>query len=237
MAETSVEVLRDELYGLPLDEFTAARNAAAAALRKEGRRPEADELKALPKPNAAAWALNQLSRRNERLLTAFLKAAAALRDAQFAGRGDLKAATAKQRAALNELLGEAEAELGPSASKENVARVRQSLEAAAVDDDAAAALRSGRLAKELEPAGFGSLLAHAPAAPAGRSAAPAKPKPDAAAIARARRAVERAQQRLERAKRERDRIRESLAAAEEAVSEAAAEAERTATALKEAERA
>jgi hypothetical protein len=236
MADSSAEDLADQLYGRALDEFTAARNEAAATLRTQGRREEAEQVKALPKPNAAAWALNQLARKNAKELAGFLKAATALRDAQFGGRGDLKAATARQRAALSELLGAAEAVLGESASRENLARIRQSLEAAAVDEQAAAQLQEGRLARELEPAGFGSLVAHAPARPAGRAAATARAKPSSAALSTARRAAERAQQRLERAQSERDRIREALAAAEEAVTEATAEAGRTAATLAKAER-
>lgn len=232
MAEGSVEDLVDQLYGLPPDEFTAARNEAAATLRKEGRREEAERVKALAKPNAAAWALNRLAREDAKELAGFLKAAAALRDAQFGGRGDLKAATAKQRAALNDLLGAAEAMLGESASRESLARIRQSLEAAAVDEEAAARLTEGRLVRELEPAGFGTLVAHAPARPAARP----KAKPSSAALGNARRSAERAQQRLERAQGERDRIRDALAAAEEAVTEATAEAERAAAALAELER-
>jgi hypothetical protein len=236
MADSSAEDLADQLYGRPLDEFTAARNEAAATLRKQGRREEADQVKALAKPSAAAWALNQLARENAKELAGFLKAATALRDAQFGGRGDLKAATARQRAALSELLGAAETVLGESASRENLARIRQSLEAAAVDEQAAARLREGRLVKELEPAGFGSLVASAPARPAGRAAPPRKAKPSRAALDTARRAAERAQQRLERAQRERDRMREALGAAEEAVTEATADAERTAAAFAKIER-
>src|SRR5438105_12346896 len=127
MAESSVDNLAHQLYGLSPDEFRASRNEAAAALRKEGRREEAEQVKALGKPNAAAWALNRVARENARELAAFVKAAAALRDAQFGGRGDLKAATAKQRAALGALLAAAEAVLGESASRENLGRIRQSL--------------------------------------------------------------------------------------------------------------
>lgn len=39
----------DELYGLPLAGFTAARNELAARLRKEGYRAEAEAVKALAK--------------------------------------------------------------------------------------------------------------------------------------------------------------------------------------------
>jgi len=232
VADSSVEDLADQLYGRAPEDFTAARNEAAATLRKQGRREEAAQVKALAKPNAAAWALNRLARENGKELAGFLKAAAALRDAQFGGRGDLKAATAKQRAALGDLLGAAEIALGESASRENLARVRQSLEAAAVDDQAAARLEEGRLVRELEPAGFGTLVAQAPARPTARP----KAKPSSAALSTARRTAERARERLERAQSERDRIRESLAAAEEAVAEAAAEAERAAGALAKLER-
>jgi hypothetical protein len=52
----------DDLYALPPGEFTRARDERAKGLRKEGRRDEADEVKALRKPTVAAWALNQLAR-------------------------------------------------------------------------------------------------------------------------------------------------------------------------------
>ena len=65
--------------------------------------------------------------------------------------------------------------------------MRQTLLAAAVDDDAARQLLEARLEQELEPRGFGTLLAHAPSTPAGgagadgtqaKTAAPKPQKPD-----------------------------------------------------------
>jgi len=53
--------------------------------------------------------------------------------------------------------------------------VRASLQAAAVDDEVARDLLAARLVREPEPAGFGTLLAHAEAATAS-SAAKAKPR-------------------------------------------------------------
>ena len=47
----------DELYGLPLDEFTAARDALAKRLRGEKRREDADAVKALKRPSVAAGAI------------------------------------------------------------------------------------------------------------------------------------------------------------------------------------
>ena len=154
----ATDEIADRLYALPIEEFTSARNDAAAELRKEGRRDEADEVKALRKPTAAAAAANRLVREHRDQIEAYLAAAAALRDAQFAGKGDVAAATRLERKTLERLLRLASGE------------VRQTLQAAAVDDAAAEELRRGRLERELEPRGFGTLLSHA-------KPAPAKPKP------------------------------------------------------------
>ncbi len=133
-----------DLYSLPLDEFTKARNA----LTKE--RPEA---KALRKPSAAAYAVNQLARRHAHELEAFLDAAAKLREAQLGG-GDVHGATREQRQALQRLLQLA----GEYTTSTQTQNVRQTLQAAAVDEQAATAVRAGRLERELEPGGFGSLV-------------------------------------------------------------------------------
>ena len=80
-----VDEAAELLYGLPLDEFTAARNAAAKELRDRGLGAESDEVKALAKPSVAAWAVNQLTRRRHADLDEFLEAAAAAREAQLGG--------------------------------------------------------------------------------------------------------------------------------------------------------
>src|SRR5579859_4354204 len=152
-----VDEAAERLYGLPLDEFTAARNGAAKELRDRGLRAEADEVKALPKPSAAAWAVNQLTRRRHADLDEFLEAAATARDAQLGGGPDAREAVKALRTTLNRLVQAAREELGSKTSEAVVTGIRQSLEAAAVDDEAAEDIRRGRLAKELEPAGFGTL--------------------------------------------------------------------------------
>jgi hypothetical protein len=77
----------EDLYGLPLDQFTAARNALAKELRDP-------EIKKLRKPSASAWAVNQVVREQRGEAARFLDAAARAR----AGAGDgLRAATAKLR--------------------------------------------------------------------------------------------------------------------------------------------
>ena len=54
MADLDDEV--DTLYGLPLDEFVAERDALSKRLRADKRREDANAVKALRKPSVAAWA-------------------------------------------------------------------------------------------------------------------------------------------------------------------------------------
>jgi hypothetical protein len=181
-----VDAATELIYGLPLEEFTSGRDAAARELRAHGLRAAADEVKALVKPSVAAWAVNQLTRRRHADLDEFLEAAAAVRDAQLGGRGDGRAAIKRQRDALEALVRAAREELGGSVSDTVTSRIRKTLEAAAVDDEAAAQVLRGRLVKELEPAGFGTLAAHAKAAPAGRRARSQAPVPAREVLTEAR---------------------------------------------------
>ncbi len=189
-----VDQAADRLYGLPLDQFTPARNAAARELRDRGLPAEADEVKALVKPTVAAWAVNQLTRRRHADLDEFLEAAADARDAQLGGRSDAREAISRQRDALETLVRAAGLELGGDVSDPVAGRIRQTLEAAAVDDEAAEQVRRGRLVKELEPAGFGTLAAHAKPATGKR-----RPKADSV---KARRELAEARARLREAEDE-----------------------------------
>src|SRR3954454_3497082 len=80
----------DRLYDLPLSEFTSERNALAAELRASGDHEAAASVKALRKPSAAAWAVNQLVRAEPDLVEALLGAGGELRQAHrqaASGRG------------------------------------------------------------------------------------------------------------------------------------------------------
>jgi len=204
----ATDEIADQLYALPIEEFTQARNDAATELRKAGRRDEAEEVKALRKPTAVAGAVNRLVREHRDQVEEYLTAAAELRDAQVAGKGDVAAATKRERETLDRLLRLASGE------------VRQTLQAAAVDDEAAEELRRGRLERELEPRGFGTLLTHAKPTPAKPKPKPAKPKPDDRAarvklrqsqekLSAARSELARAEAAVEQAQRELDRVRGS----------------------------
>ena len=143
----------DELYALPLEEFTVARNALAK---------EQPEVKELKKPSRAAWTVNQLARERRSDVKALVEAGRKLRKAQAAGT-DMAAATEAERKALDTLL-EAARERGATTDA-ILGGVRSTLQAAAADDEAAERVLEGRLEKELEAPGFGPLLAAAAAAP------------------------------------------------------------------------
>ena len=179
MAEdgTAAEQAADELYGLPLGEFTGARDERAKALRKEGDREAADAVKALRKPTVAAWALNQLARRRREDLDRLLEAGRELRAAQdqLLEGGD-RAAFTRAAAAERELVAELAAAATALAADEGQRgaglreKVAETLHAAALDEETAAELDAGRLLREREAiGGFGAALP-ATAPPAAASA-------------------------------------------------------------------
>src|SRR5262249_46349559 len=104
IGRVTVDEISDRLYALPPEEFTQARNLAERELRAAGQREQADQVKALRKPTAGAGAVNRLVHGHRAEVDAFLEAAARLRDAQFAGKGELAAAADAERAALEELV-------------------------------------------------------------------------------------------------------------------------------------
>ena len=103
MPADPVEEAADRLYGLPLEDFIAERDATAKALRKDGDKEAAAAVAKLPKPSQVAWVANQLGRAGAGDL---LAAGDAMREAQLGGGGRdaLREATAAQRAAVEELL-------------------------------------------------------------------------------------------------------------------------------------
>jgi hypothetical protein len=172
----------DDLYGLPLDRFVAERDALAKRLRADGRRAEADEVKALRRPSVAAWAVNQVIRSQARAARALWDAGDALiaaQDALLAGRGDagaLRAASEGEREALDGLVHAARGLLtgeGRDLGEATIERVRETLHAAAIDPGSREDVAAGRATKERAHAGLGAFGgALAPESPA---KAPPKP--------------------------------------------------------------
>ncbi|MDQ1681375.1 MAG: hypothetical protein QOI42_2234 [Frankiaceae bacterium] len=172
----------DELFGLPPEDFVAARDALAKSV------PAADRpaVKALRRPTVAGWLVNQLVRTHGDLVEQLLDIGATLRAAQHAGRGsELRALSVDRRAATDRLLAAARdiaAASGRVLTSELQSGVAASLDAAVADAGSAAQLRRGRLTDALSYAGFGALgLASVPDVDS--SARPPAPAPTAVAPA------------------------------------------------------
>ena len=147
----------DDLYGLAPSEFVAARDALAKQLRDAGDRERAAAVKKLRRPSATAAALNLAARAHPDLLRDALHATARLRavtEGAVGGRGgDVRAATADERAATKRFLDVAEAQPGVGAAVDRQ-RLAATLRAAALDEALAESLRRGVLAADHDSSGF-----------------------------------------------------------------------------------
>jgi hypothetical protein len=213
-----------ELYGLPPEQFTAARNALAKALRDARDPAGSAAVKTLRKPTLAAWLANRLVRIAPDQVAELTEFGDELRQAhQTADRDRLRRLTPRRHAIVQRLvdIAKADAASGSRTVTTTVAeRLGETLDAALVDPGAAQLLRSGRLTSALRHVGFGvvdengepaavplnpkPVSARAPRAKApARKAAPPKKPPD-------RKSVQTAQQDLIRRQRAelRDRLRQ-----------------------------
>ena len=157
---SALDAAIDELYGLPLSAFTAARNALAKSLKGD----EAARVKRLEKPAVAPWAVNQVYWRERPAYDRLMAAGRALRVAQVetleGTSADLHAATADHRAALAAALATATrlaAQAGASPAPDPLARMLEALSLAQ-----GATAPPGRLVAIIEPAGFEALAGLTP---------------------------------------------------------------------------
>ena len=209
MRPRSLDAEVDKLYQLPLEEFTAARNALA----KEAGAEAAAEIRTLPKPPVAAWAVNQLYWKTRDVYDVLVEAAAELRAAHKAvlggKRGDLRAASKAHDDALEEALKVTLNLLtdgGHTATDATKQAVINTLRALPSADP------PGRLARTLQPGGFEML--------AGFQIAPGKPSPAAQRTPAQDRKPTRAAGKGSPARDERSAAAERRAAAREAVTQA-----------------
>jgi hypothetical protein len=146
----------DELYGLTLPEFTPTRDARAKEL-KAADATLASRVKALRKPSMAAWVVNLLVRREAEQVTQVLQVGNALREAQASLAGEeLRALTRQRRqltAAVTTRARALAAEHGQKVTSAVSDQVEATLTAAMVDEDCAAAVRSGLLVAPLASTG------------------------------------------------------------------------------------
>jgi hypothetical protein len=187
----SVSAATDQLYGLPLTQFTAARSDRAKQARAVGDRDSAAVIAKLPKPNVVAWLANQLARREADGLRALLDLGDSLRQAtaelDAARLGELSRQQRQILSALTSRARELSTEAGQAVSDSTVRGLEDTLHAALADEEAAQELVRGQLTVGLSRTGFPGLDAAAaeadmaawavPARKGGRSAAPTKPSP------------------------------------------------------------
>ena len=196
-----------KLYGLPLSQFTAARNARAKTLRKSD--PElAAAVAALPKPSVSAGALNELVHEDPSEVRALVQSGKRLRQAQEA------AVSGKKGADLNEAIKEHRVALERvqrdlrrrKLSATTIDRATQTLRVASLDPELWPLLERGLLHEDLTASGFGLDPGIVPARPpekakqkpaAKKAAPPPKPRPDKKAADQRRR---QARERLREAK-------------------------------------
>jgi len=230
----------DALYGLPLSEFVSARDELAKQLRGEGRREEAEEVKALRKPSVAAWLVNRLARERELDVQRLLNAGETLRKAQVgAAKGETEGfaeARRDEQQALERLADAAREIAGREGSGQAaVAQTTQTLRAASLTDEGRDLLKRGRLTEELEPPGFEALTGLVPAQPR-RKARPKvqeKPKRPSAAARRRVQKLREAEREAEAAARAAEREAER---AQKAAEKARTKADAAAAELEAAER-
>ena len=215
----------DELYRLPLDEFTAARNAL-------GKETGDAAIKKLEKPNLAAWAVNQLYWHERKLYDEVVKTSSQVRTAykqMLAGKAaDVHApetfhaeAMRKAKGAIRKMLEAA----GNNASDAVMTPINETLDALPTTDP------PGRLTKPLRRTGFEALQGVTIAARPSKPVVP-KPEPSRAAAGES----DRERKKREADQQDREMAKERLRFAEAAEREAAAALDRAKRTLERTER-
>ena len=229
----------DDLYGLPLDEFTAARDALAKELRGAGDKEGAAEVKARRKPSVASWAVNQAARRHRSDVERLLAAGAASREAQeqaLAGdAGALRDATRTLNEEVDRVADLAAGELEAAGREVSPAirdRITTNVRAAAVDDEGGRLLARGVLTEDLEATGFGVFDLAPP--PQSSQGTPPSPRGGRTPPVRRPPAAKRSKEEDEALAAARRELRRAEADAEAATARARRRAERAETAERQA---
>lgn len=239
LLEVTLDEATDDLYAADLEAFVSERTRLARELRDAGDREAAEQLAKLKKPTVAAWALNQLARRNRRDVDLLLDAGHRLRHAQEgvvvgADRAAFEQAQTTEREALRRLTQQASELLG-GASSQVLSQLSQTLRAAAVSEEGRELLARGRFTTPLETEGFdvfGALPVSRPA----KAKQQAKTQKANDELRQARERLRELEQKAKAAEREAARLKGDLTKSERAAESAriaVADAQRQ---LKEAQR-
>jgi DNA repair exonuclease SbcCD ATPase subunit len=147
--------IADELYGLPQDAFTPARDAKAKELKAE--KELAAAVKKLKKPSVAAWVVNLFVRRESDQVEQVIAVGTALREAQEGMDGAELRALTKQRRQLTSAVTQQARTLakdeGVKVTQAVSDQVEATLTAAMLDPGCAQAVRSGLLTAALSSTG------------------------------------------------------------------------------------
>jgi hypothetical protein len=151
--------IAEELYALTPSEFTGSRNEWAKQSKSDD--PElAKRILALRKPSVAAWVVNMMMRHQGDQMTQVLELGASLRQAQENLDGEALRELTRQRRQLTTAVTrqgrDLAQELGQRLTEAVADQVQGTLHAAMVDEDAAAAVRSGLLVSALTATGVGA---------------------------------------------------------------------------------
>jgi hypothetical protein len=179
--ETASDERLDELYRGPPEEFVAGRDRLAKELRAAGDRDEAERVKKLRRPTAAASLINRAALTSPERVEEFAEASRELEAAQArALEGDdddaaeWRAAAAREREATDAVVEVTERgarEAGHRPSSRAVELVRETLRAAAADPELRERVLRGRVERERSAATLGT---PAIAPPRKRDRGPAK---------------------------------------------------------------
>jgi hypothetical protein len=231
----------DDLFVGSLEDFVKRRDALVRDLKKDGDKDTAAAVKALRKPSTAAWAVNQVTRRQPDAIDDLVAAAKDVHAAQAKAvqgkdSSGLRTATENWRKRINGLAAEVAKDVGEQYRDDAAG----TFEAASTSDEWAAVLKAGRLVATLSPGGFG--LQDMPDPVLTRQPKQKPPKADArdeAALANARAdlekldaALEKATNRLRRAEQRLDQARDAVDDAKAARAKAEAERDDAADALR-----
>jgi hypothetical protein len=184
MDDEALAEIANELYAKPLEDFIAAR--AAAAKEAAGSDKELGAaVRGLPKPSVAAWAVNMLALHQPEVLAGLADLGGRMREAQASLDATALRELARERrtvlAAAVDTTRTVAQEQGRSISDAMATDVEETLRALTADAGAAAAVQSGRLLKTLSADGVNAVdldgsVAVAAALPAAPRTAPAPAK-------------------------------------------------------------
>jgi hypothetical protein len=231
-----------ELYALPLDEFTAARNERAKQARAQGRADVAQAVAKFGKPNVVGWLANQLVRTHRDEIDPLLALGASLREATSAlDAGQLRALSKQQHQVVHALVEQARrlgSAAGQTVSDDTARGLGDTLHAALADPDAADELLAGQLTSGLSRSGFPGVDVSGAARPTKRAGATKPGKPDRREQAKqVRQDQADARAEAKAANTRRDQAQRALEQAEQALQDAADDIERRKAELDDAIRA